>query len=65
MTEDKITPLLRGFGLTEKESEVYVFLAKSGVQKAGEVSKRLRMHKAQVYRILEVLQSKGLVESTL
>jgi sugar-specific transcriptional regulator TrmB/CBS domain-containing protein len=65
MTEDKITPLLRGFGLTEKESEVYVFLAKSGVQKAGEVSKRLRMHKAQVYRLLEVLQSKGLVESTL
>jgi sugar-specific transcriptional regulator TrmB/CBS domain-containing protein len=56
---------MRDSGLTEKETEVYLFLGKTGVQRAGEVSKRLKMHKAQVYRILEVLQSKGLVEVTL
>ena len=55
---------LKDFGLTNKESEVYIYLAKSCIQKAGTISKRLRMHKAQVYRILRNLRSKGLVEST-
>jgi sugar-specific transcriptional regulator TrmB/CBS domain-containing protein len=65
VTENEIVSVLRDFGLTEKEAEVYLFLAKTGVQRAGEVAKRLKMHKAQVYRILEVLQSKGLAEATL
>ena len=65
VTESEIVSVLRNFGLTEKEAEVYLFLAKTGVQRAGEVSKRLKMHKAQVYRILEVLQSRGLTEVTL
>jgi sugar-specific transcriptional regulator TrmB len=53
------------FGLTEKEAEVYVFLAKKGVLKGGELSKELNMHKAQVYHILKSLRSKGMVETTL
>jgi sugar-specific transcriptional regulator TrmB/CBS domain-containing protein len=65
VTEREIVTVLRDFGLTEKEAEVYMFLAKTGVQKAGEVSARLRMHKAQVYRILEVLRNRGFVEETL
>jgi sugar-specific transcriptional regulator TrmB len=55
---------LKDFGLTDKESEVYIYLAKSCMQKAGAISKQLRMHKAQVYHILGNLRSKGLVEST-
>ena len=65
VTETEIVSILRDFGLTEKEAEVYLFIAKTGVQRAGEVSKRLKMHKAQVYRILQVLQSRGLAEATL
>jgi len=65
VTETEIIFVLRDFGLTEKEAEVYLFLAKTGVQRAGEVSKRLKMHKAEVYRILEALKSKGLTEETL
>ena len=65
VTENEIVSVLRDFGLTEKEAEVYLFLAKTGVQRAGEVSRRLKMHKAQVYRILEALQSRGLAEATL
>ena len=65
VTESEIVSILRDFGLTEKEAEVYLFIAKTGVQRAGEVSKRLKMHKAQVYRILQVLQSRGLAEATL
>ncbi len=57
--------VLEKFGLTEKEAEVYVFLAKKGVLKGGEVGKGLRMHKAQAYRTLRNLQSKGMVEATV
>lgn len=59
-----ILEALEDFGLTNKESEVYIYLAKTCIQKAGTISKRLKMHKAQVYRILGSLRSKGLVEST-
>lgn len=55
---------LKDFGLTDKESVIYIYLAKSCFQKAGIISKRLRMHKAQVYRILGNLRNKGLVVST-
>jgi sugar-specific transcriptional regulator TrmB len=55
---------LKNFGLTAKESEVYIYLTKSCIQKAGTISKQLKMHKAQIYRILANLRSKGLVEST-
>lgn len=61
---DFVQEALKDFGLTDKESEVYIFLAKSCMQKAGTISKQLRMHKAQVYRILTNLRSKGLVKST-
>jgi sugar-specific transcriptional regulator TrmB len=59
-----ILAVLKDFGLTENESEVYIYLSKSCMQKAGTISKRLNMHKAQVYRILNNLRRKGLVEST-
>lgn len=57
--------ILEKFGLTEKEAEVYVFLAKRGVLKGGEVGKGLKMHKAQAYHTLKSLQSKGMVEATV
>jgi sugar-specific transcriptional regulator TrmB len=59
-----VLAVLKDFGLTENESEVYIYLSKGCMQKAGTISKRLKMHKAQVYRILNSLRSKGLVEST-
>jgi len=59
-----VLAVLKDFGLTENESEVYIYLAKGCMQKAGTISKRLKMHKAQVYRILNNLRKKGLVEST-
>ncbi len=57
--------VLRDSGLTGKESEVYMFVAKSGVHKAGDISKRLKINKAQVYHALKGLEKKGLVELTL
>ena len=60
-----IKKVLRDFGLTEKEAEIYILLAKSGVLRGGEIVARSRKHRAQVYRILKILQPRGLVETTL
>lgn len=65
MGEETVEKILKDFGLTEKEIEVYVFLAKHGVLKSREVARQIKKDKAQVLRILKSLQSKGLVESTL
>lgn len=63
--EDTIKNLLTDFGLTQKESEVYIFLSKYGTLRCNEIAKSMKRHKAQIYRILKILQTKGLVESTL
>jgi len=56
---------LKNFGLTDKEAEIYIFLAKHGVLTGGEISKQSRMKRPNIYRILKSLQKKGMVESTL
>ena len=56
---------LRNFGLTQKETQIYIFLAKHGVHGGGEISKKTRTAKAVVYRTLKNLQRKGFIESTL
>ena len=60
-----IKKTLKNFGLSEKQAEVYIFLGKSGPLKGGEITKRLKMNKGQVYRILRKLEKKGVVEETL
>ena len=65
MSEEKIKKVLKNLELTEKEAEVYIFLAKHGVLKGGEIANGMKRHKAQIYRILKILQTKGLLESTL
>jgi sugar-specific transcriptional regulator TrmB len=64
MGTDIILKVLSDCGLTETESKVYLFLAKSGVQKVRDVSTNLKMHKAQVYRVLKDLEARGMVEKT-
>lgn len=64
MGTEVILKVLSDCGLTETESKVYLFLAKSGVQKVRDVSVNMKMHKAQVYRILTDLEARGMVEKT-
>jgi sugar-specific transcriptional regulator TrmB len=63
--EETVRGILRSLGLTDKEAEVYIFLSKHGVLKCREISRGMKRHTAQVYRILKILQSKSLLESTL
>jgi sugar-specific transcriptional regulator TrmB len=65
LAEEKVSELLKDFGVTAKETEIYIFLAKHGALKAIEISKRAKTHKALVYRILASLENKGLVTPTL
>ena len=63
--EETIRKVLKDLKLTEKEADVYILLGKHGALKGGEIAKRIRRHKAQVYLILKSLQSKGIVEKTI
>jgi sugar-specific transcriptional regulator TrmB len=63
--EEPVRRILKSIGLTEKEIDIYIFLAKHDTLKGIEISKRTRIDKAEVYRILKSLQSKGFVQSTL
>lgn len=63
--EETIKRVLKNSGLTEKEAEVYIFLARHDVRKGTEIARLLRKDKAQVFRILRRLQAKGFVEATL
>jgi sugar-specific transcriptional regulator TrmB len=63
--EETIRKVLKDLKLTEKEADVYILLGKQGALKGGEIAKRIRKHKAQVYLILKSLQRKGLVEQTM
>lgn len=65
MGDETIRKVLKNFGLTEKETEVYIFLAKHGVLRSGEIAKGIKTHRAEIYRMLKSLQAKGLVEATL
>jgi sugar-specific transcriptional regulator TrmB len=63
--EATVKDVLRSLKLTEKEAEVYLFLSKHGILKCSEISKALKRHKSQIYRILKILQNKGLLQVTL
>jgi sugar-specific transcriptional regulator TrmB len=63
--EEKIKTILKNSGVTEKEADIYILLAKQGAMNRGEIATSLKKDKAQVSRILKRLQSKGVVESTL
>ena len=63
--EETIKKVLKNSGLTGKEAEVYIFLAKHEALKSREIAKLMKKDKAQVFRILKNLQTKGFAESTL
>ena len=65
MGEETIKKVLMSSGLTEKEAEVYIFIAQHDVRTGAEIAKLLRKDKAQVFRILRRLQAKGFMEATL
>lgn len=65
LSDENIKRILKDFGLTGIEAEVYLFLASRDPLKGTEIARQVKKDKAQVYRILKSLQAKGLLESTV
>ena len=65
MGADQIRNVLKSFGLSNNEIEVYIFLSKHGIQKGLQIARQIKKDKAQIYRTLKSLQKKGFVEITL
>ena len=65
MSQENLKNALQQFGATEREAEVYIFLAKHGKLGTGQIAKQMKKNKGLVYRTLNSLERKGLVESTL
>lgn len=63
MSLKRVLKTLESFGLSRAESEVYVYLAKTGPSKAEELGTKLRMTKQQLYPVLKGLREKGIVAS--
>ena len=62
---EELERVLSELGLSAKEAQVYLYIAKNGPQKAIEISRNLKMHKVEVYRFLKYLENKTLVEPAL
>jgi sugar-specific transcriptional regulator TrmB len=65
LSQENLKNALQNFGATEREAEVYIFLAKHGTLGTGQVAKQMKINKGLVYRILHSLEQKRLVEATL
>jgi len=58
---ERVLKTLEGFGLSRVESEVYVYLAKSGPTKAKDLSNQLGIKKQQLHVALSSLRKRGIV----
>jgi sugar-specific transcriptional regulator TrmB len=59
MVEDTLSR----FGLLKNEIRVYLYLARAGERKAGEIAEAISLHRTETYRILRDLEKKGIVYS--
>src|SRR3989344_1596791 len=62
---DNLSNLVKPYGLSEAESNVYLFLLQHGFATALELSRKLHIGRTKVYRLLDLLKGKQLVEYQL
>ena len=65
LSGNMVEEALHNFGLTKRETQIYIYLSKHGAQGGGEIASGTKTAKAVVYRKLKALQRKGFVESSL
>ena len=61
--ESRAVKLLSLYGLSERESAVYLHLLRGGPASAGEIAKLLRVSRMEAYRIAKVLTDNNVVAS--
>lgn len=62
---DTFSTLLASYGLTQEESLIYIDLLKNSFSTALAISRRLHIGRTKVYRIVDTLKKKRLVEEKL
>jgi sugar-specific transcriptional regulator TrmB len=65
MSQEQVLKTLENLGFDQVDAQIYVYLAKKGLQKASDVCKALKLTKQQLYPSIKQLQSKGIVSSTM
>lgn len=64
-TDDEFTRRLIGFGLSEKEAQLYLYLLKYGPKTPSPLAKALKTYREDVHRTLTGLIEKGMVRPSL
>lgn len=62
MAVERLTKRLTGFGFTEEEAAIYVFLSATGPTPARVVARRFDYNRMRAYRALKELEEKGLAQ---
>jgi sugar-specific transcriptional regulator TrmB len=60
---ERVLRVLKGFGISKTEAEVYVYLAKKGPKKETELAIAFQVPEQQLFEALKNLENKGLVAS--
>ena len=60
-----INRALTKFDLSKNEIRVYLYLARSGAEKAQSIAEALSIHRTETYKLLHRLEKQGLVSCTL
>lgn len=60
---EEIENTLQKLGLSKNEIRVYIYLARTGMLKASDISEVISLHRTETYRILRDLEKMGLVSS--
>lgn len=65
MGEESLKSVLKDFGLTETEVQVYLCISRHAPISGTDTAQLLRKDKAQIFRTIKNLQTKGFIEATL
>jgi len=60
-TSNSVREILKKLGLTQNESNVYLYLNKNGSKKAKEIAQNQKIPRTQTYHLLTALQNKGMI----
>jgi len=60
-TSNSVREILKKLGLTQNESNVYLYLNKNGSKKAKEIARNQKIPRTQTYHLLTALQNKGMI----
>ena len=64
MNHQRVLSALVKLGLSTTDAQVYIHLAIEGPQKASNIAETLNLQEQQLYKVLENLKNKGIIDYT-